>query len=1550
MDTEQKIRAPAEGVVPLPFGIPALDELLGYAGFGDKAKQDRQRDDSTACLTSATSLAIVGQDGTGKSVFALHLASNYLANVAYRDRAGFDLSKVRYPTVLYVSSDLSHAGAQKVWGNFGLHTPWLRYTPFLHPSERTFRRECKDDACSNAPLSIALQQLKPQGLKPTDSSGERATTQPVARFMLRGVGTQANQHRTQPTVGFVDLSRFSAGDDWLYVCRLVASASADAVANLLIVDSVEGFETLVGEKNSFGEGTSRRARVSQLMRAAAAQNWHVIFLVEEPEPGSKHPEEYVTDCVIRLRRNSKGEKVRRWIEIEKCRGREFSPGEHPFEIRSGHGTSTGEWENPDDPRTRNHPAIAQQLSQTNINAYVQVFHSLSHLSRKLAGNVLRQDHLVERRAAAREVCEFGIPHLDSLLANGMSKSHEGCAASSPNTSGLHGGSVTAVIGEGGTHKEILAQQFLLNGFGRLPKVLDECIRFAQAWSKAGGKSGPLSLALQQVDENEYKWLASVLKEKLPALPHRANSLDALAGKPLALCQAAKFEGDAKLRPYAARWDEEQYFEVRNHDTRSAGEQLDVDLTTETPMCIALAMLRVSGGLLDPAVLVTTQDVSADALAEMVMTTMEKQINEVFSRDNAVSQWYSQQQELVRWHIKKIVERHLVVRRVENIDITAPQMWHVVESCVLHALELFGREGHKRHETAPSPDSGRLRVVIGDLRLLRDMYPDVANDSLFLPVMVFRLRRLGVTALIVDTDHGRPDVATGSASMLALRSMVDKQIYTWKVSFYGEERVAIAVTPPSPEADGGLIRELKYLPSVAGASKKRFTGLDVDPHFELYSGVELGRPEPVPLKVSLWRESDQFQRYVDQENELFARLFTPKSTGEAVIEALGTKEYNAIRDYTHLPVKTRLHYTHVFAVDGYWALSKDASLQKQDRYLFSSLGGDGEIRRPDEFGLFAYTTSANDQQSAESAKPLSCRADAFRQPTSNNKGFFYRSRIPQNDQVDRVPFMWDFSFLLCNEEHWTLAADLKFVVYDRNCHSSIHCRVGDIWRLMPKLTVKVEDKVRREKIEGPQDLLNEDSQQKEAVSWRKFLAASAQVAGFVRTPAQRPFALSRRSPGSLLSLLFEIWLSEICQDINEVERFVYEQKQRKHELSEVLLQVLTRVDRWAAVAKVELAALSAEYFRGMQIGTGKQDKSPSDQNTNRLQRFLVGSGGRDSWESLEKDLPKDHDIDTQVEEAWQHLSEKGRALWRRASNCSTAHGYWRQLFRAWMLMRAAFPSLEMELDAETRFDRVADSSDEELSTSAVSVRHYYSTACTVSNKLLTASENPARDVHGKAQVPTRLPGHFCTRGDWFLAVAKGSRSPRLADMAIDILSSRRANRTRLEAGMGLPTRDLANGFALQSVRTGLCIHGKRGSLRVPYGKLLTLGGSFIARARDQGESSAASAHSTNIIADIAPFSNAPYFWLFRSGFEHFYRSEPIMRSWIIRLAAWSDSHNPVGAHDPNAAFALYDKVVSGEQNDDALNSLLESFAKRVARLACELNNVNVDREAQVTQGS
>ena len=100
----------------------------------------------------------------------------------------------------------------------------------------------------------------------------------------------------------------------------------------------------------------------------------------------------------------------------------------------------------------------------------------------------------------------------------------------------------------------------------------------------------------------------------------------------------------------------------------------------------------------------------------------------------------------------------------------------------------------------------------------------------------------------------------------------------------------------------------------------------------------------------------------------------------------------------------------------------------------------------------------------------------------------------------------------------------------------------------------------------------------------------------------------------------------------------------------------------------------------------------------------------------------------------------------------------------------------------------------------SARHWYKTACLVCE----ADEKQYGNDAVVTRVPMRLPGHFSVRGDWYLAVAQGSRSNRLADLALDMLTSRKANRTRLHGGLGLPTRDLAEGRNAHFLRTRLTV--------------------------------------------------------------------------------------------------------------------------------------------------
>ena len=139
---------------------------------------------------------------------------------------------------------------------------------------------------------------------------------------------------------------------------------------------------------------------------------------------------------------------------------------------------------------------------------------------------------------------------------------------------------------------------------------------------------------------------------------------------------------------------------------------------------------------------------------------------------------------------------------------------------------------------------------------------------------------------------------------------------------------------------------------------------------------------------------------------------------------------------------------------------------------------------------------------------------------------------------------------------------------------------------------------------------------------------------------------------------------------------------------------------------------------------------------------------------------------------EHASEMGlvdligepRSIYRRA------------LFRAWLLLNAVLAPEQFEHD-DSRLLRPGPWPN------AVACRHWYATACPM-----------ARLDEARQLSPLRLPGHFTTRGDWFLGIASGSRSRRLGERAIDLLTSRRANITRMLLGLGLPVRGFASSIS------------------------------------------------------------------------------------------------------------------------------------------------------------
>lgn len=125
--------------MPLRFGIPTVDHLLELR---DSIRRGPSSD--------STSFAILGPDGSGKSVLALHLAAQYMADCGEM-LTGNDDGR---PLVIYVSSDFKHESAERVWVNFGLDRPNRRRIPSegISAAARRLKRSSKP---------LKLQPLSP---------------------------------------------------------------------------------------------------------------------------------------------------------------------------------------------------------------------------------------------------------------------------------------------------------------------------------------------------------------------------------------------------------------------------------------------------------------------------------------------------------------------------------------------------------------------------------------------------------------------------------------------------------------------------------------------------------------------------------------------------------------------------------------------------------------------------------------------------------------------------------------------------------------------------------------------------------------------------------------------------------------------------------------------------------------------------------------------------------------------------------------------------------------------------------------------------------------------------------------------------------------------------------------------------------------------------------------------------------------------------------------------------------------------------------------------
>ena len=1361
---------------PLQFGIPSFDVLFAPGlRQGDTApRRERRNEDKSrepgspdyggqgirVAGEGVASMCLIGPDGTGKSIFGMHLAAQYAADLEIpkdkmypKDNENQVTEALRFPRILYVSTDLKFAMAEKIWSSFKLDYPNQRVFPF-HWGNAAARKHLI--------RRVELKKLDPARLEKAELDNQ--------------------PKETEVAVYFVDLMSRSMGDDWSFVNRLLAlldSRSKLRDPHLIVIDAVEGFETLVGDRDAFGEATSRRSRIVQIMRSAA-DKCHVCLIVEEPRAEARFPEEFVTDVVVRFRATPVGNYVRRTLEIEKSRGQPHVRGQHPFVIRMGGGSTTGKEPNPDDPKV-NH-------------AYVNVYPSLHLLSRE----EMKSRGPANPKRDEKHVAAFGIRYLDRMLL-GLPKLRDPALRHGFDRFGLKTQTATALIGEAATQTTALATAFLARTFRAYVFQLADAV---QLLTEAPGKA-TLAWAKEICFANK-DWRKS---ERA-----RANEIPSLIEKISHV--------PTNRRPISRR----------------AKEIMDEASTV-------VAALPQSGA----AVLLTTSNQDCARLTEQFEKWLGHSRFEIEERFDA-RKWSKEFRTEIKKTFWETVRKHMtertICRRLELHDLASPILLQICQQAVKKAQERviqaqeqwLGKTRERTEDTKlpteePLPGDRRMRfrsswnirVVLDDLNTLKTTYPEIRGDPIFLLSLLQFLELEGVTSLIVDCQNGRPDAVLSDAFDQELRALVPHALLTWRVPFFGSMRDAIMMQPSYPEGTAeSVVREVITHPEEVNKP------LFVDPELELYSGLEKGEPQPIPLEVQLFAEESSMTTYIAEENENLARLFTPleKNGPQKVLVGVGSNQYDALHDFCNLQTNTRLGHTMVFQVDEFWATDRKRKDRSEERTEKSLMRREGALYTLYDY-LFEKTSEAEtepkDDVSVSKVKrlPFSDRYGVFSGPPIMNNGSaevskedfwrrmdFFRHSLPWKkrrrnasvaqtlkseykvdesafSQIDRIPFAWDFGFLLCPKSIWESARNMEFEIGPEGNVGQIKNKVGDIWDRLPKAPSEIVDK--------------KDGKAPSYVSWREFLGASRVVArGYAQSGTPIPVLdVSTTATESLLCLVLEVWASEIAD---------------------------------------------------MKLKKGRKEQKQFFERLNHV-----------DWRSEERESLEDWLLNYKL-----------------------------AFYKACLLLAESLP-----LGTLTEEETIPRLRARPASGNAAATRHWYKTACS----------NQAGPVKGELSIPVRLPGHFSVRGDWFLAVAWGSRSERLGWRALDLLSTRRANFRRLQLGIGLPTRDVVSQKSARQLPTALGFRKDNNQVvAISYADLV---GSVNPSKKYLS--------STN---------DGRYFnWLWRSQLQGYHRQSRLLHNWVAQIVAfWRDPKNQSRLKWADG-FAAYD-ALNKESNIQDAQKLLE----------------------------
>jgi hypothetical protein len=136
--------------------------------------------------------------------------------------------------------------------------------------------------------------------------------------------------------------------------------------------------------------------------------------------------------------------------------------------------------------------------------------------------------------------------------------------------------------------------------------------------------------------------------------------------------------------------------------------------------------------------------------------------------------------------------------------------------------------------------------------------------------------------------------------------------------------------------------------------------------------------------------------------------------------LNDKEYYGIRDRAHLRMEAQSQYTSVYQVDGFWALGAERALEPQRSYL-SQITSHEHDRYADPFKLFQGPVQSKKPHNRGPIPNPPRRVDYFQNDGSCSRiGDFPYDGSGFREMPDRVPFMWDFGFMLAHSAAWERA--------------------------------------------------------------------------------------------------------------------------------------------------------------------------------------------------------------------------------------------------------------------------------------------------------------------------------------------------------------------------------------------------------------------------------------------------------------------------------------------------------------------------------------------------